>query len=338
MNKPFSQLLLLLIAFSLPLLATARDYSRMYSPQELERANGTYAKNINGMLFNDIARHLLDDELKTLRRIKLEQPVHRTVDPFEFSANSRSGVMLVPTFSVKFLDDLAIAIAWYERKDCNKETVFDYVAAMDFSPYELPTLLQALRVPKKAYELDKYVDDVSQKILKSALSFIVLHELGHIHHRHRLYSDISANEAQAQETKADQFALKVLRRMRLPPLGMSVVLMALSMRDPLLEGSPRQTHPLNHSRLHSIAETLRRHPEDFIEPANRGRWDTGAILMLADEVDRIATNLEDPDLRLLLRTRGQAVTRALLKGGCSPEQHHLDWEKTFRSITSTPES
>ena len=138
MNRSFTRLLFLFFAFALPPLVMSRDYSEMYSPQELQQANGIYAKNIYGMLFNDIAHHLLDDELKTLRRVKLKQPVNRTVDPFEFSANAHSGVMLIPAFSVKFLDDLAIAIAWYEHKDCNKETVFDYVTALDFSSHELP--------------------------------------------------------------------------------------------------------------------------------------------------------------------------------------------------------
>lgn len=331
MNALRRCLLLVLVAV-LPLTAGARNYDAMYPSSELQRANSTYAANIRGMLSEDIAGYLSTEESATLQRVQLSQPWDRVIDPFEFSANPATGLILVPTFSVKFFDDLAIATAWFERFGCNKEAVFDYVAALDFSERELSAPLKALNVPDEAYKLDDFVDDVSQKTLKSALAFLVLHELGHVHHRHRPYDEISSSQAQAQEAEADRFAMRVLRRMRLPPMGMTVWFMAVSMRDPLIEGSPRQTHPLTSSRLQAIAQDLRNRPDDFIEPANRGTFTADNIRAIAKDIDTIAQKLADPDLRSFVRERGRLATAALLGGACQTQQHNQDWMQRFRDL------
>lgn len=317
MSRTIQQLLIALIVSTLTTMAVARDYSGMYSQAKLKRVSEVYGNNLRLVLYEDIKPHMLVDELKTLGRITLLQPWDRTLDPFEFSANAESGIILIPAFSLKFLDDLAIAAAWYERYNCDKQAIFDYVSALDFSDKKLPSPLNALGVPEKAYELDSYVDDVSQKTLKSAMAFIVLHELGHIHHQHRPYEQITAAQAQQQEAQADSFALNILRRTRLPPMGMSLWFTALSVRDPLSEGSPQQTHPLTSSRLKAIANVLRNHPDDFIEWDNRHRWDANTIRGIAADFDGIATKLEDPDVRYVLRKRGREQVPQQLTTTCS---------------------
>ena len=307
----------------------ARDYSTMYPSAELQRVNGIYAPNLHAILFQDIAAYLSDDELKTLSGVTLLQPWDRTADPFEFAADARSSVILVPTLSVKFLDELAVATAWFERHKCNKEAVFDYSAALDFSHLELKGPLAELQVPHDAYRTDAYVDDVSQKILKSAVAFIVLHELGHVHLRHLAYQGISGEQAMEQEAAADRFAMQVLRRMRLPPIGMVVWFTAASKRDPLGAGSPLQTHPLSSDRLHAIADDLRRNPDDFIEAANRGTMTLETVRQIAADMDTIAYGLADPNLRSLLRARGRLITKPLLAGACKPERHDQDWLDTL---------
>jgi len=311
---------------------SARDYSQMYPSETLQRVSKVYGKNIRDALYGEIKLQLLPDELRSLDRVDLQQPWDHTRDPFEFSANASNGVMLIPAFSVKFLDDLAIASAWFERKGCNKEAIFDYAAALDYSDHYLPSLLRALQVPEKAYELDSFVDDVSQKVLKSSIAFILLHELGHIHHNHVRYKGFDPAKARLEEAQADQFALNVLRRMRLPPLGMAFWYTALSMRDPLVDGSPSQIHPLTAERMQAIADTLRQHPEDFIEAENRGRWDADTIRGLASEFDGLAENLRDPDMRRLVKLRGAKATPKLLASACDSEQHRQDWMNTFQRL------
>ena len=331
MNR-YMQLMTIVLLALLTFSGYARDYSGMYSSADLQRARNSYSNNIRGMLMEDIAGYLTNSESATLHKVHLTQPWNRLVDPFEFSANPATGTILLPTFSVKFFDDLAIATAWFERFNCNKEAVFDYVAALDFNERELQAPLQELAVPNEAYKLDNYVDDVSQKTLKSALAFLVLHELGHVHHQHRNYGEITAAQAQAQEAEADQFAMNVLRRMRLPPMGMAVWFMAVSMRDPLVEGSPRQTHPLTSSRLQAIASELRTNPVDFIEPANKDIMNADDIRAIASNIDTIAQKLADPDLRSFVRERGRLATRALLANACDSKQHSQDWMQKFKGL------
>ena len=126
--------------------------------------------------------------------------------------------------------------------------------------------------------------------------------------------------------------MRVLRRMRLPPMGMTVWFMAVSMRDPLIDGSPRQTHPLTSSRLQAIAQDLRDRPNDFIEPANVGKITADDIRLIAKEIDTIARNLADPDLRSFVRERGRLATTALLAGACQSQQHNQDWMQRFRDL------
>ncbi|MCX4029094.1 hypothetical protein H0A36_17005 [Endozoicomonas sp. SM1973] len=305
-------LLLSLVTFS----TAARDYSQMYSQETLQQAHQVYTPNVHGMLFSDIAGFLTNNELTSLRRVNLLQPWYRANDPFEFASNPVTGDLLAPTLSVKFLDDLAIAVVWFERFHCDKKIVFDYIAALDFSHLKLPTPLQALGIPTNAYKLDHFVDDVSQKILKSALTFIILHELGHIHYRHRPYHTINSEQAIAQEIQADHFAINILRRMRLPPTGMVVWFMATSMRDPLKEGSPQQTHPLTGQRLQAIVDALRLNPNDFIEPANKATMTARDIRQLANEIETIANGLANPKLRSLLQKRGSEITLLPLANNC----------------------
>jgi len=327
--KP-SGLVCFLMAMLMPLSLHARDYSQIYSANTLRSANNTYSTNIHAVLYEDIRGYLLPREIRVLDRTELKQPWNRTQDPFEFSAYPDRGVILIPTLSIKFFDDLAIALSWYERFGCNKESVFDYVASLDFGEGSVQPPLTALGVPDKAYELDDYVDDVSQKTLKSAIVFLLLHELGHVYHQHQGYDGISSSQAQGQEAEADAFAMKVLRRMHLPPLGMTAWFLAISMRDPAKPGSPRQTHPMTADRLKAIADELRQNPDDFIEPENRGIWNADTIRTLADNIEVIGRGVSDPDLRQLLRERGRRATPELLAGGCQAEQHQQDWMDLFR--------
>jgi hypothetical protein len=108
--------------------------------------------------------------------------------------------------------------------------------------------------------------------------------------------------------------------------------MAVSMRDPLVEGSPRQTHPLTSDRLQAIARELRINPDDFIEPANQGKMSTNDIRTLADNIDTIARNLSDPDLRSFVRERGRLATPALLANACEAQQHNQDWMDKFKGL------
>ena len=53
---------------------------------------------------------------------------------------------------------------------------------------------------------------------------------------------------------------------------------------------------------------------------------------IANDIDTIAQNLADPDLRSFVRERGRLATRALLANACDADQHNQDWPQKFRSL------
>ena len=92
--------------------------------------------------------------------------------------------------------------------------------------------------------------------------------------------------------------------------------MTVCIRDPLVEESPRQAHPLTISRSEAIVRELRANPEDFIEPTNQGTWSAADIGAFEDIIDTIAHNLADPDLRFFVREQGRSTTPALRAKSC----------------------
>ena len=84
--------------------------------------------------------------------------------------------------------------------------------------------------------------------------------------------------------------------------------------------------------MQAIAQDLRNRPEDFIEPANHGIVSANDIRTIAKEIDTIARNLADPDLRSFIRERGRLATTALLSSACQSQQHDQDWVKKFKEL------
>lgn len=77
--------------------------------------------------------------------------------------------------------------------------------------------------------------------------FILLHELGHIYYGH-------GGSTIPQEVQADQFAIDVMRRSPVPPLGMLIYFMAeASMAD---YPATARTHPLSGARLQALGARM----------------------------------------------------------------------------------
>jgi hypothetical protein len=152
--------------------------------------------------------------------------------------------------------------------------------------------------------------------------FLVLHELGHVLHRHAGYDAISAAKAQANEQDADRFALTVMRRIGVAPFGMVFWFQTGAYLSPNrgdfaddeahAQWLRQTTHPVTEDRLRAIAAELRHAPEDFaLEFADQesGRL---AILSTADEIDLVADIMADPEIQQLLARRGRLTEPSAL--------------------------
>ena len=280
-------LVLLFAACASPQLVSANQsgFHGLYDDATLKRVQKRYGKNIKAVLYEDIAAYLQPAERRSLRRTSISFPKHGDGGLFEYRVALDSGHIQFSALSIKFFDDLSLAFAWYERNKLDSRKIYAAVIDLYRGASQRP-ILETLGVPKDAWKRDAFVDDVSSKALKSAMAFLLLHELAHFHLQHKPYSAISSAEAIAQETACDAFALDVMRRMRTPPLGMVLFFSVLAPLD-----AEATTHPLNVDRLQAFANALRDKPEDFIERANRGVFSRTTILKLASDIEIIADTM-----------------------------------------------
>ncbi|WP_321527817.1 ImmA/IrrE family metallo-endopeptidase [Sedimenticola selenatireducens] len=287
--------LLVLWAMMIAPTAFAADLTGIYAQSTLEHWEQRYARSTQRILDEVIRPVLLDSERRRLERVRLDTPTHAQGDmqgrPLAFYAPWDGRRVVMPVFSLKFLDDLCTAYAWLQINGYSLETITDYTAMLRYgdvraTPEFAP--LSALGVPEDALE-DARVDKLALGHFVTARTFILLHELGHLYHGHR---GGTAAQKRHNETEADRFAAEVMARTPLPPLGSLVFFMA----DVSWAGYPssdQDTHPISGTRLRTLAAQLE-------------------APTLASRLIKLAAMLEDPDIRRSFVAVGKATTLASL--------------------------
>jgi hypothetical protein len=327
----------LLLALMLAPPAFAKDMASLYDEATLAYWQPRYQENILWNVANVIWPRLDADERQELADVNLCFPLRgHSRDPLEFYARLEAAadacaaldppVVVLPIQSIKFFDDLSVAHAWLWRHGYGPDTALEYASMLKYGEPErfggrYPAPLPALQIPDDATD-DAVVDEQAQKLLKSAMVFLVLHELGHVLHRHAGYNAISAAKAQANEQDADRFALRVMRRIGVAPFGMVFWFQTGAYLSPNrgdfaddeahAQWLRQTTHPVTEDRLRAIAAELRHAPEDFaLEFADQesGRL---AILSTADEIDLVADIMADPEIQQLLARRGRLTEPSAL--------------------------
>jgi hypothetical protein len=334
MQKSKTAILVVLVLLLLVSQASlAGRFDDLYTRVDLEAARDRYGPNLKYVWEHDLKGRLTAAQQRMARHVTMDLPlIGANGHPFDFYADPRIGRITIPILSVKFLDEIAIAYAHMDRHGCNALLLGDYVGLLahrkvaQLHPKRLLPPFEALPIPENALE-DAFVDDVSGKTLKSALYFLMAHELAHVILRHRRYSDLTAAEAQTQEIEADSFALDLMRRISVAPLGMAFFFVMASRIEPVpadfetaaaFEAYLRQkaTHPLTSARLNAIAQYLRTHVDAFTRGQTLPTLWRPKILQVATEIGQIGTTLEDRAIRDLQRRRSLTVTYADLADAC----------------------
>lgn len=326
------RLLVLLALLGAPATPSAKDMASLYDEATLGAWQQRYAENILWNVNNVIWPRLDGGERQRLGQVSLCFPLRGpTRDPLEFYARLGPAtdacaefsppVVVLPIQSIKFFDDLSVAHAWLWRNGYSPETALEYASMLKYGAPgrfggRYPAPLPALQIPDDALA-DPTVDEESQKLLKSAIVFLVLHELGHVLHGHPGYDAVSAAEAQSNERAADDFALAVMRRIGVAPFGMVFWFETAAYLSPnrgdfaddetyaaWLRGA---THPVTDDRLRAIAAELRQSPEDFALEFPDPESGRQAILATAGEIDRIADTMADPGVQELIARRGRLI-------------------------------
>jgi hypothetical protein len=306
----------------------------MYSRAELESAAHTYSPNLKGIWIEDLQGQLAPAERQMAAQTMLELPlVGAQRGVFDFYADPVRRRVTIPILSVKFLDDLMIALAWLEQRQCDTKAAFDDVSMLRYqSPVSLrdgrfPPPRRALGVPEGALA-DSVIDDMSQKALKSAIYFLMAHELAHVLYSHRSYESLSTAEAQQQEHEADHFALRLMRRIGVPPLGMVAFFSAASRIDPVRADfasiaeyrshlQQSQTHPLSPERLQAISTYIRQNAVAFTRVQPSPSASLPRVQKAADDIQQLAVLLADPQVRAQQRRAGLDRSFVDLRRCCS---------------------
>lgn len=284
--------------FLVILLCAATVYAaQLYSDAELEAAHRQMASNITLMVTEDIVRTIPRDRRPAAAKIQVTFK-KRGPNPLAFWSDPATATVYVPMESVRFIDDLAILQAWFERHRCAAEYISTYLWALLREGRPLPSPLSAFGIDRERALADDFVRDVSSKVLRSSIFFILAHEVGHIMLGHK--PGLRGEASQQQEVAADAFALDRFASIGAPPAGMVLYFLAGRWRDPIGTAASLGTHPVSPERISAIAKRMAADPEafSFAEPdPQRGREQ---VLAIARELRSIAELSSDERMLTLL--------------------------------------
>ncbi len=326
--------LAILLLISLTFLeAEATDLANLYNDSVLLERQQKYGPNIRWNFENLIMGSLTPAERTRVGRVKLRLPLRAEGNlqghPLAFYASGQT--ITAPIFSIKFLDDLTVIWGFFWANNMSLEPVTDYLGMLKYKDPatipggHFPPPFKALGVAPDAWKTDAKVDDVSQKALKSALVWILAHELGHILHRHPGYGPgVTAAEAQSNEAEADSFANTIMRRIGVAPMGMAQFFMMMAHFDANRADFESQqawenhlrtqnTHPLTGSRMQALAADLLRSPGDFASQEQDRAAATEVIRYVASQIKGIGLLLNDPDIHQTIAAKARATDLISLK-------------------------
>jgi len=298
-----------------------QSFAAMYPPSEIARDGARLATAVRKIWTIGLQPALTRSERQRLGDVRFEFPAPRTDDPLMnyYAYRDRSGgVIVMPTLSLKALEDLTTAYAWLHTKGHSLSTIDLYYAMLrhrfvfDWPDGRYADILSALGVPKDAYKLPG-VDTMSLALRNEAFAFIIAHEAGHLLYRHKPYRDITTAQARADELQSDRFALDLLVRTNTPPMGAALFFQAQAYHMPhrgefdshddwAAYLKTVSTHPLSTARIDNIANTT---ATDFARrrPSEAATW-----RFIGNGFRKIAAILEDVDIQRCIKKTATAAT------------------------------
>lgn len=280
-------------AFALALAAAPAQAqpAALYPDALLASRQPGYLRGLQGNLADVVWPRLTAAERAALAGLRLRlEPRLAPDEPFGFRAQGTEVILSVA--SLTFLDDLSAAAAWLTVHGYALATVTDYMmllrrwTAADGPP---PPPRSALCLPPDALDTPR-VAARAQRMFDGLAMFVLLHEVGHVLHRHR--PDVPPAQSREQEEAADRFALDILARLNEVPLGLAVLFPAMAhfQEVPAAAASDtawrdmvgRHTHPLSPSRLRAAALHLAGSGHGFATDSRvEAQWVAGQILQSA---------------------------------------------------------
>lgn len=309
-------------------LSAARDHSDLYDDGTLGYWQSRYLKGLHSNLDNVIMPRLTQAERQALAGVRLDVPLRvPDQEPFAFYSSGPPFVVTMSAASLKFFDDYCVSIAWLQENGYSIETAAEYVSMLKYrDPAGMggsyPPMFDALAIPANALDNPR-VNDIANRIFNEAIFFVLVHELGHILHRHPGYGPgVSRAEARANEAQADAFALDVMRRVEAEPLGMTFYyLMAahglpgrgdFSTEADYQEFLDEATHPLTSDRMTALADSIERGADIYARDESDPAASRERLAFIVDQLRQVAGILGDVDIQSLIAQRGRTTTPQML--------------------------
>jgi Zn-dependent protease with chaperone function len=306
--------------------AHGRDYGSMYDDALLASRQKDYRDVVMWNLQNVFLAKLTVDERRRLQSLSVDFPLRGPERGLHEYFSERSGRVVMPVMSIRFLADLALAYAWLDANGYTMETVTDYISMLKYQDAarfggRYPDPVGALGIPPQAGDNPR-VATIFEQILNHSVSFILLHEMGHVLFQHPGYGPgVTRARARENEDQADRFALEVLRRAGQPVSGLLFFFLSAAhavdhradfSSDAEYQGHlGQQTHPLTSDRMARLAQYLREHATDYGRLQNNPARAAAAIRWTADAIDKeVRPVLADPDQQRLMGMRGRNMTLA----------------------------
>jgi hypothetical protein len=267
----------------------AQVWMQMYDLSTLEQVRPRYERSTRKILEWITPVLYMEEKQRLGVGARIDFPLYsgqsKFPTPLDFYAPLDPPHVVMPIFSLKFLDDLCTAYAWLQINGYSLETVSEYTAWLQERRTKggrISPPLKALQIPANARS-DPRVDEWALNHFTTARTFILLHELGHLYRRH-------SESTIANEQEADQFAVKVMGRTVLKPIGMLVFFLADAHWS---YPSAEATHPLSGARVKALA--------DHID-------DPG----LAHELRKLGVLIDDPEIRAGFAASGKGANEMTL--------------------------
>jgi hypothetical protein len=240
----------------------------IYSPEVLAEQQLFYPRFFQGFYREIICPQFSTDEMAALHDVRFVFPLTlRGQEPFGFFG--ANGTINFSIASLKFLNDLLLAYCWLGVHGYQVVTINDYLLMLAHwqSDSDPPEPLRSLGIRDGA-DRESGVSDLHLECVKSAYLFILLHELAHRCYRDPPIENISRADAQAQEMRADRFALDILARLGLLSGGIQQFFIWewAFMPDPneypddgaYWSEMQKRTHPLTRERLLQVSNDIER--------------------------------------------------------------------------------
>jgi hypothetical protein len=306
---------LLLIMLLLTSAAFCGDWTSLYGVPRLESQRERLTHDVDSVIAQEIQPFLTSAQANAFFDIQITLPLtaEPEANPLDFYS-AHAGNITLPLLTVAFVEDMSEAYAWLWANRYSSQTADEYLGMLrnrvpgDFPGNRYPTPLEALHIPANALE-NPIVAQMTERVRATTLSFIVLHQFGHLSHRTASEeATLKHDRVEGEEELADNFALEVMKKNSEPPAGLLMLIHGMLYLPPV----PPKQHPVTRHRLNAMADYLDARVREFAEGRPNTRLTVVAIESLANHIRKAALFLSDSTGQRLWAEQSSQMTIASL--------------------------